>query len=101
MVVRKFAPGKEDDPEGVRESARDKEPYARRREFADDGGQNGNDEPAHDNVESGGGPVLTVFAHERFGEDAGDGKKPNHAEDGPAQRATDGDEGKWGVGAGD
>lgn len=101
VVVGELLPGEKDDAEGVGESSCDKEPKAGRGEFLDNGWKDGDDEPAHDDIEGGGGPVLAVAAHKSLGEDAADSEKPDDAEDGPAKRSANGDEGEGGIGAGD
>ena len=98
VIVRELLPDKEDHSEGVGKASGDEEPYPCGGKLANNGGKNGDGEPAHDNVESGGGPVLAIASHEGFGKDAADGQKPNHSKDTPSQRPSNGDKGEGGVG---
>lgn len=101
VIVGELLPRKKDDSDGVGKSARDEEPDSSSWELGDHLGQDGNDEPAHDDVERGGCPVLAVATHEGFGENTTDGEEPDDAEDAPTEGAAHGDEGEGGVGARD
>ena len=98
VIVGKLLPSEENNAAGVGEAASHQKPEASGGDLFDDGREDGDDEPSHRDVKSGGCPVLAVPSHEGFGQDSSNGKKPNDAENCPSQGAANGHEGEWGVG---
>lgn len=64
VIVGELLPSKENDSSCVGESPGHKEPESSGGHGLDHASDDGDDEPTHDDVESGGGPVLTISPHE-------------------------------------
>ncbi len=97
--------GEEDDAQRVGEAACAQPGEAVPANGVDSGTDREDDEPSLQKIdhgrENGEPPLLEPLHGEALEEDAGDGQRPLHREDRPAQRATQRDEREGGVGAGD
>lgn len=101
VVVAQPVPGVEDDAQGVAEATGDEPGDACGAHCADQRTDRKDGEPTHQDIESGGPPGVAFFAHAGLKDDSGDREKPDAAEQRPAPRAAQGDEGERGVGTGD
>lgn len=100
MKVFEPVEGEKDDTEGVGESAGAHPGDAVPADGVDEGTNGKDGEPSLEEVYEGRGHFKTADG-EAFEDDAGDGQGPLDAEDGPAERAVQRDEGEGRVGAGD